>query len=205
MQSSLGVFMRALVMLGCLIALPLLAICGKIPIPRELTRLLSEAAFGALLAPGSQAAAAEASPDGGELSIRKPAVGTAQPGAVGSETQALPQPDVPVRYEDQWGSAAPAADMFSTSGGHLGGADGGTVASPDRMQLLLGRLRDLGMRQHALESWGEAGELYRFKARVIIGEHADLERHVESVAADPLAAMADVVQQIVAWQNWPSR
>jgi hypothetical protein len=58
------------------------------------------------------------------------------------------------------------------------------------------RLRDLGAAYYALETWGAKGRLFRFHARMALGEGSNRLQHFEAVDADPVRAMAAVLRQV---------
>ena len=72
--------------------------------------------------------------------------------------------------------------------------------SESQLEAILARLEELGIRDHQLESWGAAGELYRFSCRAPWGEAASFTRHFESVADQPLAAVEAVAAKVDAWR-----
>jgi hypothetical protein len=63
------------------------------------------------------------------------------------------------------------------------------------------RLRELGAAYYALETWGAQGRLFRFHARMSVGEGADCLRHFEAVNGDPVRVMAEVLDQVETWQR----
>ncbi len=65
----------------------------------------------------------------------------------------------------------------------------------------LSLLRSLGAAEYTLENWGGAGQLYRFRCSVSLGETADHTRQFEAVDADPQRAVHHVVGEVTSWQN----
>ena len=75
------------------------------------------------------------------------------------------------------------------------------AADADRLPALLSRLEGLGAAEPELATWGSSGELYRFCCSAPVGDSAGLERHFESVAAEPLVAVEEVVAKVEAWRT----
>jgi len=71
----------------------------------------------------------------------------------------------------------------------------------DRLPFLLTRLEALGGMDPKLVEWGTGGQLYRFCCRAALSETSGVSRHFESVAAEPLTAVEDVVAKIAAWRT----
>ena len=65
----------------------------------------------------------------------------------------------------------------------------------------LSLLRSLDAADYSLENWGGQGQLYRFRCSIALGESDDHVRHFESINADPLHAVHQVVGEVTAWQN----
>lgn len=62
-------------------------------------------------------------------------------------------------------------------------------------------LRSLGASDYKLEKWGDAGREYRFVCSVPLGADAALERNFQTIDADPVAAVRQVVGEVTSWQN----
>ena len=71
----------------------------------------------------------------------------------------------------------------------------------DRMPMLLARLDQLGAVEPQLVAWGTSGELYRFCCRAALPSTPNFTRHFESVAAEPLVAVQQVVAKVEAWRS----
>jgi hypothetical protein len=69
----------------------------------------------------------------------------------------------------------------------------------ERMPTLLARLERLGATDPQLAAWG-SGKLYRFCCRAALAETSQYTRHFESVAAEPLVAVEQVVAKVEAWR-----
>ena len=73
-------------------------------------------------------------------------------------------------------------------------------ADADRLPALLARLEALGGVDPQLAEWGSSGELYRFCCRAAVSDSPSFSRHFESVAAEPLVAVEEVVAKVEAWR-----
>lgn len=69
-----------------------------------------------------------------------------------------------------------------------------------RIEAALAQLDELGAGQHQLQPWGTSGQLYRFCCSAAWGSGPDYSRHFEAVAAEPAAAVEQVVGQVAAWR-----
>jgi hypothetical protein len=65
---------------------------------------------------------------------------------------------------------------------------------------LLARLERLGAVDSQLATWGSGGKLYRFCCRAALADSPKHTRHFESVAAEPLTAVEQVVTKVEAWR-----
>jgi hypothetical protein len=74
------------------------------------------------------------------------------------------------------------------------------VGADRRLEALLARLDELGGSQHELRPWGASGQLYRFSCSAAWGSAPGYSRHFEAVAAEPLAAVQRVVDEVAAWR-----
>jgi hypothetical protein len=86
-------------------------------------------------------------------------------------------------------AALPSAPLPSQSAG----ADA-------RLEAALARLEQLGVGQHDLRPWGAGGQLSRFCCSATWGGAPGYNRHFEAVAAEPLSAVQQVVDQVAAWR-----
>jgi hypothetical protein len=62
------------------------------------------------------------------------------------------------------------------------------------------RLRQMGATYCLLESWGPQMDLYRFHCKLGIGGSTNLTRSFEATDADPIGAVAKVMEQVEQWQ-----
>ncbi len=74
------------------------------------------------------------------------------------------------------------------------------IAQPDRFTIMERRLRELGATYYLLERWNES-EYFRFHCKMAIANDATHTRQFEATDADPMRAMARVVEQIEAWRT----
>jgi len=72
-------------------------------------------------------------------------------------------------------------------------------AGEDRFTRLGSRLQQLGATYYLLEHWGNGQ--YRFYCRMAIAGNPRLTQNFEQIDADPLKAMARVVEQVEAWRT----
>ena len=220
-QSSLTVAVRAFVMLGCLVVIPLVAVFGD-AFPGVVDQVL-----GMWWPPGPPAdtvAAAEAplfEPLLRSPSSAPPAPGAFAPGADAPPPQfGVPDPAggvtcdsegcsvLPASYEaaagmpprGYGGNPSPHSNAFSEP--RVPPADRQFAASPpDRFQAIRQRLKELGSTYVLLESWGDEQELFRFYCKVAVAGNPHYAYRFEATSSDPLAAMAKVLQQVEAWRT----
>ena len=205
-QNSATVACRAIVMLGCLIAIPAVALFGT-SLPTRLLALC-DARWAA------QAEADEQSVATSRLDAGRSAGGDAP--RFGADTQAgaaagaasgpppaehqkgpivLPLPGgagpsdrlVPVGQANP----PPLPTAPSSRPAQLGSGD-------SRFGRIQERLRQLGATYYRLETWGERDELYRFHCRVALAGSSSFSRHFEVTDADPLRAMTRVLEEVEA-------
>jgi hypothetical protein len=75
-------------------------------------------------------------------------------------------------------------------------------SNPDaKFSFIQDRLKRLGATYYLLEAWGDQKDAYRFYCRMSIGGNPHVTRSFEHVDADPLQAMAKVLEQIEDWQK----
>jgi hypothetical protein len=92
------------------------------------------------------------------------------------------------------GAAMPGADRTACP-----------LEQPDRFTEMERKLREFGATYYLLETWGNAGELYRFHCRMAVANNAAYSRHFEATDRDALKAMADVLAQVEAWRSGPAQ
>jgi hypothetical protein len=107
-------------------------------------------------------------------------------------------------------AAAPQLVPLANSGQDaLFGADTSTVEAPAQsvaeagaggLQPLLAKLQQIGGADAKVVEWGSSGELYRCSCRAK-SDASPLARHFEAVAAEPVAAVEQVVAKVEAWRS----
>jgi hypothetical protein len=75
-----------------------------------------------------------------------------------------------------------------------------TSAAADPLQALLAQLEQLGVVEQQLVPWGAERQLVRFTCRATWGESPSFTQHFESVAAEPLTAVQEVLAEVSAWR-----
>ena len=107
---------------------------------------------------------------------------------------AFAAPVAPAVFADSTAAEEPAlaaSDKMAASEGIEG----------DRMAALLAHLEQLGGVEPQLVAWGSSGRLYRFSCRAALADSPSFSRHFESVAAEPLVAVEEVVAQVEGWRT----
>lgn len=89
-------------------------------------------------------------------------------------------------------SQGPAASHSSAVGG---------PASGDRFNEIQRRFRLLGATYTLLETWGDQGQLFRFYCRMGMAGSTTYSRYFEATDAEPLVAMARVLEQVETWRS----
>jgi hypothetical protein len=73
-------------------------------------------------------------------------------------------------------------------------------AGCDPVPQLLSRLQSLGATNTNLAPWGGNGSLYRFTCRAPLASAPAMTQHFESIAAEPAAAVEQVLAKVEAWR-----
>lgn len=214
-SSSTAVVFRALVMLACLIAIPLVAVFGH-SLPQMVQKLF-----------GAQSPAESASPSGhgGEAPGFQP-IATAHAAQTTSQPAALPgqvpsgRPAEPLNVSRSGSgnvgghsdsNVVAASFQAATSGSESApgrwpaGPDDAspaatTTAAVDQFTCIQDRLRQLGATYYLLESWGNRQQLYRFYCKMAVGGNPDYAYYFEAVDSDRIRAMGRVLEQVEAWR-----
>jgi hypothetical protein len=108
-------------------------------------------------------------------------------------------------------AAAPQLVPLANSGQDtiFGAGNSSVMASPGTMAAeletggvvpLLAKLQQIGGADAKVVEWGSSGELYRCSCRAK-SDASPLARHFEAVAAEPVAAVEQVVAKVEAWQS----
>lgn len=91
----------------------------------------------------------------------------------------------------------------------LYGMNGATVFTPAPLSgaqnqdiaALLTRLQQIGGADAQVSPWGSGGDLYRCCCRAKLEDTSMMVRHFEAVAAEPTAAVEQVVAKVEAWRT----
>jgi hypothetical protein len=92
------------------------------------------------------------------------------------------------------GGVAPVVNGPPAEAGSPGAGAG------DRVSELMARLQQLGAADTKLAPWGSDGSLYRFSCRAPLPSAPTMTKHFESVAAEPAAAVEQVLAKVEAWK-----
>ncbi len=71
---------------------------------------------------------------------------------------------------------------------------------PDQFHLICERLKELGSTYVLLESWGDSQEQFRFYCKIAIAGNPHHTYRFEATNQDPLMAMARVLRQVEDWR-----
>jgi len=220
MQSSAGGVFRALVMLACLVAIPLVALWGT-SLP-DLVKKWLNTRPGVASAPESKPLAdapklqanvstlpRDGTPSGPTLGAwpASPESGVRWPEEVagrggGVRPAAFHEPDSPAGLSPVV-QGTPAPPLMSTPTASLTSPPG-VQPSPqaiDRFLYVQQRLRTLGATYYLLESWGSRGDYYRFQCKMPIGGNSTAVRYFEATDTDSLQAMSKVLEDVEAWKS----
>lgn len=220
-QSSFTMAFRAIVMLSCLILVPLVALFGT-TLPETIKRIVqrqldANTASAAPTftepycfvpagnpAPVSQPTGATVAPMALPAMAASPIPTVSPQPMAGANGFASPSPSgvVPAGYTApvpaQPMAGAPGSDTIRAAAAMGMGAG---AAGVDRFTYLKDRLRELGANYYLLETWGNQGQLFRFYCKVAVGGSVNYGRYFEATDADPLRAMAGVLEQVEAWRS----
>jgi len=218
MQSQFVVALRALIMLGALVALPTFAL-RDVKVPDrvwELLDLVRERV--AVLAQNSSASAPpqrELPPL--EFPLRQP-VSEIESGrpiatplathyetppwtATSAMTDVEPWPATNVSHlKTSHETPAPIAAPHQAAS-PPSGATHPLAEEGNPFEAIHQRLRTLGATSFVLESWGASNELFRFQSDVAVHDDPNFHRHFQAIHADALMAMRDVLEQVEAWRG----
>jgi len=225
-QSSAAVTCRAVVMLACLVAIPLVAVFGG-TLPEKLEALvsgyLSPDAPPSEGGPGEparfqpmQAAAVDPTMAVGRLTGRSSAASAPVPAPAWGAGQSASAPVVPAGYQvpiprqAQAGKAS-APRVQAAQGTPAGGgtrpprplpkpSEPPRATATDPFTAMQTRLQQLGATYVLLESIGNRQEVYRCYCRVAIGGDPSYAYYFEAIDSAPLTAMSQVVRQVEQWR-----
>jgi len=185
----IAVSFRMVVLIGLIVALPLLAL----PVA---ARLIDERLNGA--PPADLAAAplleSPAEPVTLPVFVERVSPASGNDGfqqADGLDVAGSPPPAPPPSFDPLWTpAAAPAAAEREVQ------IDAATVA---RLQQIRQRLEELGADYVIVESTDDSGR-FRFHCRMLVESQSPFTRPFEAVSADPLAAGEQVLKAVEAWR-----
>ncbi len=180
-QSSTAVMVRALVMLVCLVVIPLAAVFGK-SLPEMLKLFELRRPQGPASADASGGGNSQFAPMGGS----HPSIDDYE-SRVDPLYQQNALPDV-----NTWPEAAADTSRSTVTAAHYESP----AAGIDPFTQIRGRLRELGVTRWSLESWGNQQQLYRFRCEMAVAGGGNYAEHFEASDAEPLQAMALVLQQV---------
>lgn len=105
-------------------------------------------------------------------------------------------------------TAAPLQEAVAKAMAPVDAVAFSTPASPStpddelarRMEPLLVQLRRQGASEYALESWGLAGQLFRFTCLLPMANNPDHVQQFEAIAEDPSEAVEQVLREASQWR-----
>jgi hypothetical protein len=217
MQSSFVTLVRALVMLGCLAVIPLIAVFGT-SLPARVVEFLDSHL-------AARAASAEPLGEAPAFNLRGP-TGSAEPGELTS-IQTSPGAELghpnsrPTITQASFSSGERAlrphpvlssADMVpvvrdraaAVPTSHRCDVEGDLgLGSTEPIKEIERRLQQLGATYYRLERWGKDGDVYHFFCKVPIGGNPNFTRHFDETHTSPDQAMRNVLEQIENWRKTP--
>lgn len=222
MHSSASVTCRALAMLTCAIAIPLVAIfggplcdlghrlwtAGKAETPQHAEQLGSDAPRFECSIPvdvrGSAWAAPSNPPRWPDANSQRQEGPAAQGSSVASSAAHRTRDSIAnasaVEPNQRPLASAPRQEAilasYETAAGHQP-----RPVCPDEAENIQRRLRQLGAVYYVLESWGSEGN-YRFACRIAIDGNPEYTRYFEATGRDGLSVMSRVLQQVEAWRQF---
>jgi hypothetical protein len=174
MQSSAMVTLRAITMLACTVAVPLLAVSGTSW--SEIVKKFQDCHLPTI---SDFALASSSSPNSPALSIPSSSATDAPTAPTTANLEAVPSLSV----------VEPSADSPNTA------------AASIQFRDIQDRLRDWGATYYVLESWGNDQPLYRFYCKMAVGNSNDYVHCFEATHTDPFQAMLQVLRQVEAWRQ----
>lgn len=210
-MSSVVAFLRALVMLACVLAVPALAVSHGAAVSRGLqaaARFLDrvsadetadppvtrEALRSARPAPRAPSESLDVGPKSGDLDSLR--------------FRLLPQP-----LEEREAGLRTIPGVAEESGFERGLSAVHSEPEPRTpqpaeeqphmavWQQTATALQQLGAVEYALEKWGDSGELYRFRCLAAVQGTGAYQRHFQAVDSDGGRAVEQVVEQVRAWRD----
>lgn len=209
-MSSMVAFARALVMLACLVAVPILAVThpsafqrARQAAARFLSRLTNESESQGRANDRTAASPLRRSSAANHVARAE------RPPADSPPWYPEPINDVPGRSDvprDDMLPAQPADDRpGQTEAPQSGSFAWSTASLVADWQEKASELQHLGAVEYALEKWGDSENLYRFHCLVAARGTHTYRRHFEAVDENGGRAIEEVVQQVRSWHEALSR
>ena len=208
-MSSIVVSLRALVMLACLLAVPVLAFTQPDVLARARqagTRLLDR--LGAKSEPASTTPAvarrplpqSDLAPPSRDAYEQRTHVGRSMPLLPEPVADELPAPQV-TRFASV--SVPAMAERFEPLDevSQVSASVPSASHSVEQWQQRASALQELGAVEYALEKWGSSGKLYRFRCLVAVEGARSYQRHFEAIHDDGGRAVEQVLQQVRSWRK----
>ena len=184
-ESALIVALRALIMLGSLLALPYLAISDRLPTDELWQRAAST--LQESISPSTQTA--ERSGTDSEAPTFRLSGLSDVARQEAPERVMLPSA-TPIRFVDHRSVVSESAGFFELP--RLVGMTEVTKTTEEVERCL----QALGAVAYHLEKWGVEDRMYRFVCEVAIEDHRQVRRHFEALGETPLLAMQQVLEEV---------
>jgi hypothetical protein len=214
-QSSGAVFLRAVIMLAFLAAIPLVALSGN-SLPDTVRKAMekywpgiagnrTETTASALseAPPFAEAKSTDGRAESGHPALVK-SPGNNEPGPFVIDPQSVPIPKTAqggiLSPQVPDGSVVPA--KYQASGEPAARSAVPAAAGNEGLFLQIQkRLRALGATYYLLETWGNDQRFYRFYCQMAVADNTNYTRCFEATHADPIEAMRTVLTQVESWRS----
>jgi hypothetical protein len=203
MRSSLTAAFRALSLLACLMALPIMALWGSsLPVKlsslieghwprfaenRQPGRLGEGERFEPIKSPSNETVAAR--PGGTKLDPQRESFLRGPNQEISGQKNSV-RSVIPVMYQEPV-----SAVSFN------GAPTEQSLAANEHFNRMHDRLRQLGAIRTLLQSWGNQTGFYRFDCSIKTDGNASVTRQFQATASDPLQAVAEVLRQVETWRS----
>jgi hypothetical protein len=209
-QSAATVAFRALVMLGFIIGVPLIAFNGS-SLPEQAKKMLDKvwpAITSAISAKTADLLAEAPRFDAKTQNSQPPQTLSVIANPV-AQAGANNQPDLLYRSAPENGNAQSARQApnilpvdYQTAIEPINNqGQGGLQAATNPFMAMQDRLRQLGATYYLLETWGNQRQLFRFYCQMAVGGNSNYTHYFEAINANPLQAMSDVLRQVEDWRG----
>jgi hypothetical protein len=199
MHTSWGTALRALLLLACMIAMPLVALWGS-SLPTMLS-LAMEGQWSKIIG------MTRGNRNAGEIAQFAPsnplAFGSSASGAErASPPRQADRAPTDVKTHPQAKELSPSQVipvMYQVPAGRVSTGDNPAakaLAADERFIQMHDKLRQLGCTYILLESWGNDNNLFRFCCTLNLGGNARFVRQFQGTDSEPLRAMAQVLRQV---------